>query len=113
MNDQDKQAKIKGLYNYLKQNPNYLLNYQQRQQTAQPYTSQVAESHIDEVNAAPGGSLRENVDSLINTRHKRTGKMQWTREAAHQVLQIRATMACNHWEHQWQNTVLPALGALA
>ncbi len=39
--------------------------------------------------------------------------MQWTREGAHQVLQIRATMACNHWEYQWQNTVLSALGALA
>jgi len=39
--------------------------------------------------------------------------MQWTREGAHQVLQIRATIACNHWEHQWQNTVLSALGALA
>lgn len=22
-------------------------------------------------------------------------------------------MACNHWEHQWQDTVLSALGAVA
>ncbi len=39
--------------------------------------------------------------------------MQWTREGAHQVLQIRAMMAYNHWEQQWQNTVLSALGAVA
>jgi hypothetical protein len=98
LNEQDKQAKIKGLYDYLKQNQSYLVNYQQRERTNQTYTSSVAESHID---------------SLINARHKKTGKMQWTRSGAHQVLQIRAMMACNHWERQWQNTVLSALGALA
>lgn len=97
ISDKEKQAKIKGLYNYLKQNQNYLVNYQEREQTHQTYTSQVAESHID---------------SLINTRHKRTGKMQWTRKGAHNVLQIRAMMACNHWGQQWQNTVLSALGAV-
>jgi len=74
------------------------VNYHQRERNNQTYASSVAESHID---------------SLINARHKRTGKMQWTREGAHQVLQIRATMACNHWERQWQNTILSALGALA
>lgn len=96
ISDQQKRVKIKGLCDYLKQNQNYLVNYQARDRTHQPYTSQVAESHID---------------CLINARHKRTGKMQWTREGAHQVLQIRAIMACNHWEQQWQVTVLSALGA--
>lgn len=98
VDDQDKKARIKELYDYLKQNQSYLVNYHQRERNNQTYTSQVAESHID---------------SLINARHKRTGKMQWTRSGAHNVLQIRATMACNHWEHQWQNTVLSALGAVA
>ena len=97
ISEQEKQAKLKGLYDYLKQNQKYLVNYQEREQTRQTYTSQVAESHIE---------------SLINARHKRTGKMQWTREGAHQVLQIRAMMACNHWEQQWQSTVLSALGAV-
>jgi hypothetical protein len=96
ISDKEKQAKIKGLCDYLKQNQKYLVNYQKRERTHQTYTSQVAESHID---------------SLINARHKRTGKMQWMREGAHQVLQIRARMACNHWEQQWQDTVLSALGA--
>ena len=60
----------------------------------QPFTSQVAESHID---------------TLINARHKRKQKMQWTREGAHNVLQIRALMASNEWEEKWLNLVLPAL----
>jgi hypothetical protein len=59
VDDQDKKARIKGLYDYLKQNQSYLVNYHQRERNNQTYTSQVAESHID---------------SLINARHKRTGK---------------------------------------
>ncbi len=62
------------------------------------YTSQVAESHID---------------SLINARHKRTKKMQWTHEGAHHVLQIRAMMASDNLELNCQDTVLSALGAVA
>ncbi|WP_236870680.1 hypothetical protein, partial [Candidatus Bandiella numerosa] len=33
----------------------------------------------------------------INTRFKRKQKMQWTRENAHNVLQIKATMSSNEW----------------
>ena len=96
VSDSNQQAKIEELGNYLKQNQKYLVDYHQRERTDLPYTSSVAESHID---------------SLINARHKRTGKMQWTREGAHNVLPIRAMMACNHWEQQWQSTVLSALAA--
>jgi hypothetical protein len=39
--------------------------------------------------------------------------MQWSREGAHQVLQIRAMMASREWESHWQETVLSALGAAA
>jgi len=53
--------------------------------------SQVAESHID---------------ALINARHKRTKKMQWTRGGAHHVLQIRAMMANGEWESKRQDEVL-------
>jgi hypothetical protein len=53
------------------------------------------------------------VDSLINARHKKTGKMQWSREGADNVLQIRATMASKEWTSKWQSTVLSALGAAA
>jgi UDP-N-acetylmuramate-alanine ligase len=91
-------AKLQGLYDYIKQNKRYVVNYEERQQTHQTYTSQVAESHID---------------SVINARHKRTGKMQWTREGDHNVLQIRAMITNNEWERKWQQTVLSALGAVA
>jgi hypothetical protein len=35
--------------------------------------------------------------------------MQWTREGAHNVLQIRALMASNKWDEQWLEYVLPNL----
>jgi hypothetical protein len=37
--------------------------------------------------------------------------MQWSREGADNVLQIRATMASDEWASQWQSAVLLALGA--
>lgn len=75
--DETKRSKLKGLHDYLHWNQAYLVNYEDRATANKTYTSQVAESHID---------------SLINARHKRTGKMQWTRESANNVLQIRATL---------------------
>jgi hypothetical protein len=49
----------------------------------------------------------------VPARHKRTKKMQWTREGAHHVLQIRAMMASEEWETKCQDAVLSALGAVA
>lgn len=92
--DDAKQSKIKVLHDYLKNNLAALINYDERDNSGKAYTSQVAESHID---------------SLINARHKRKKKMQWTREGAHNVLQIRAKMASEEWNEQWQDTVLEAL----
>jgi len=94
--NETKRSKLKGLHDYIYRNQAYIVNYEQRAQASKTYTSQVAESHID---------------SLINARHKRTGKMQWSREGADNVLQIRATIASNEWMSKWQNTVLSALGA--
>ena len=96
--DEATRSKITGLYDYIHRNQAYIVNYDERKRANKTYTSQVAESHID---------------SLINTRHKRTKKMQWTREGAHHVLQIRAMMASNDWERNCQATVLSALGAIA
>lgn len=94
--DGKKKSKLQGLYDYLARNRDYLVNYEDRKQANQTYTSQVAESHIE---------------SLINDRHKRSGKMQWTREGAHQVLQIRTKMTSNEWERIAINTVFSALVA--
>ena len=63
-----------------------------------PYTSQVAES---------------TVEHLINDRHKRNQKMQWSRDGAHNVLQIRASMASDRWEMEWQDVVFDAIKAAA
>jgi hypothetical protein len=96
--DAKKYKKLEDLYDYLGRNQAYLVNYEQRDQQNQPYTSQVAESHIE---------------SIINARHKRSGKMQWTREGAHKVLQIRGVIASNDWGDRWQSTVLSALNVVA
>ncbi|MGK7911602.1 MAG: hypothetical protein AB4050_09005 [Synechococcus sp.] len=61
-------------------NQDYLVNDEEREQTNQPYSSQVAESHIE---------------SLVNARQKKSGKMQWTRDGAHKVLQIGGMIASN------------------
>jgi hypothetical protein len=92
--DEGHRSKLTGLYEYLHRNRMYLVHYQANK----TYTSQVAESHID---------------ALINARHKRTRKMQWTREGAHHVLQIRAMTASDAWESKCQDAVLLALGAAA
>ena len=47
-----------------------------------PYTSNVAEA---------------TVESQINVRFKRKQKMQWSRENAHNVLQLRTTVASDEW----------------
>jgi hypothetical protein len=96
--DEGHRSKLTGLYEYLYRNQVYIVNYDAREQANKTYTSQVAESHIE---------------TLINARHKRTRKMQWTREGAHHVLQIRAMMASDEWESKHHDAVLLALGAAA
>ena len=98
VSDEGHHSKLTGLYDYLHRNQPYLVNYDARDQANKTYTSQVAESHID---------------TLINARHKRTKKMQWTRDGAHHVLQIRAMMASEEWESTCQGAVLSTLRAVA
>ena len=74
------------------------MHYEKRAQEQKTYTSQVAESHIE---------------SIINARHNKSGKMQWTRAGAHKVLQIRGVITSNEWEHRWQAAVLSALEVAA
>ena len=92
--DDKKRNKLKKLQDYLENNRDYLVNYNEREEANKTFTSQVAESHID---------------TLINDRHKRKQKMQWTREGAHNVLQIRALMASDKWEEEWLDIALAAL----
>lgn len=96
--DTKKQKKLAELYDYLSRNQAYLVNYQEREKQGKPFTSQVAESYIE---------------SMINARHKKSGKMQWTREGVHNLLQIRGKIASNEWSNGWQQPVLSALGVAA
>ena len=45
---------------------------------------------------------RELLNSLINARQKNNKKMQWTREGAHNVLQIRTSIFSKTWEKAWE-----------
>jgi hypothetical protein len=92
ISDEKKQSKLKSLHDYLKNNSEYLVNYDERDKAGLAYTSQVAETHID---------------TIINARHKKKQKMQWTRHGAHNVLQIRASMISNEWDKKWLDIVLP------
>lgn len=96
--DPNKRSKLKGLYEYLQRNQGYLVNYAARKQADKPYSTQVAESHVE---------------SVINARHKKSGKMQWNCEGAHHVLQIRATLTSKEWTTKWQGVVISALVAAA
>lgn len=68
---------------YLTNNLDKLTNYMERKTGNLPYTSNVAEA---------------TVESQINIRFKRKQKMQWTRENAHNVLQLRTTVYSNEWQ---------------
>ncbi len=92
--NENHQSKLNGLHQYLNCNKPYLVNYNQKAEAHLPYTSHVAES---------------TVEHLINDRHKRNQKMQWSRAGAHNVLQIRASMASNSWDLEWQDALFEAL----
>ncbi len=74
--------RLSQLHDYLQNNNQYLVNYAQRYKAGKAISSSVAES---------------NVESLINTRCKGKQHMQWTREGAHPLLQVRASCASNDW----------------
>jgi len=88
ISDEKKRSKLKGLQDYLENNLDYLVNYDERKRIKS--SGQLAESHID---------------SIINARHTEQ-KMQWTR-GAHNVLQIRASMVSQEWSEKWLEFVLP------
>lgn len=78
--------KLHDLLKYLSNNINYLVSYQFRKDNELPYTSSIIES---------------TVETLVNTRHKKKHKAQWSREGAHNVLQIRASHASDLWDREW------------
>jgi len=90
----ENKSKMNGIYLYINRNKEFITDYSSRAKNQLPYTSQVAES---------------TVEHLINDRHKRSQKMQWSRKGAHNVLQIRASMTSNRWALEWQDAVFDAI----
>ena len=80
--------KLHDLLKYLSSNIEYLVNYELRKASNLPYTSSIIESTIE---------------TLVNTRHKKKHKALWSREGAHNVLQIRASLASNKWKNEWND----------
>ena len=78
---------LQELYGYIDRNQCYIANYSERQKFNLPFSSTIAESSVNEV---------------INTRQKNNKKMQWSREGAHNILQIRTSKFSKTWEHDWK-----------
>ena len=63
-----------------------MLNYQERDKKGLVYISQLAESTIN---------------NLINEHQKHDKRMQWSREGADAILQIRSSKQSNDWKSDW------------
>ena len=85
--------KISALREYIANNETKVVNYGDRQNKGQVFTSNNAEC---------------TVESLINQRCKGKKHMQWSREGVHSILQIRAASASNDWDKNWEKYVLGA-----
>ena len=59
-----KRSKLKGLYDYLKRNQDYLVNYDERKEHNQTYTSQVAESGLVQRGVTVRGVFLEQISNL-------------------------------------------------
>ena len=80
-------TELEELNDYLERNQKYMVNYQERKAANLPFTSTYAES---------------SVNAVINARQKDNKQMQWSREGAHNILQIRTSRFSKTWEHDWQ-----------
>ena len=80
-------VKLNKLYNYINNNKSGIVNYEARKKDGLVFTSNLAES---------------TVNTLINERQKGKQKMLWSRNGAHNVLQIRSSIASKSWQNDWQ-----------
>lgn len=78
--------KIKSLIKYIENNQKFIIDYSKRKESGLVYTSNVAES---------------SVNNIINSRQKQDQKMQWSREGAHCIVQIRTSSYSNSWKYDW------------
>ena len=79
--------KLSKLFAYITNNKTGIVNYEQRKNSKLVFTSNLAES---------------TVNTLINERQKGRQKMLWSREGAHNILQIRAAQRSESWNSDWE-----------
>jgi hypothetical protein len=81
-------VKLQKLSTYISNNKDGIVNYEERKSKGLVFTSNVAES---------------TVNTVINERQKGKQKMLWSREGAHNVLQIRAAQRSESWVKDWKS----------
>ena len=79
--------KLSKLAVYITNNKDGIVDYGARQNAGLAYTSNLAESMVN---------------TLINDRQKGKQKMLWSRDGAHNILQIRASIFSNTWHDDFQ-----------
>jgi hypothetical protein len=84
--DKSLSLKLSKLFTYISNNEDGIINYEERKHKGLVFTSNLAES---------------TVNTLINERQKGKQKMLWSREGAHNILQIRAAVRSNSWKDSW------------
>lgn len=92
--DEKSIKKIKLFREYIVNNKDRIVNYEDRKNKGLVFTSNLAES---------------TVESLINRRCKGQKHMRWSREGLNPLLQIRAAMhSKGEWENKWKTAILNA-----
>ena len=86
--DKSLSVKLSRLSTYISNNKDGIVNYEERKNKGLVFTSNLAES---------------TVNTLINERQKGKQKMLWSREGAHNVLQIRAAQRSESWIKDWKS----------
>ena len=81
---------VKKLYDFIKGNHTGLVNYEERKNLGLVFTSQLVESTVED---------------LVNSRCKNNRKATWSREGAHNVLQIRVAIKNGLWEKRWLGAI--------
>jgi hypothetical protein len=85
--EQSLKIKLTKLATYIGNNKDGIVNYSERKNRNLVYTSTLAES---------------TVNTLINERQKGQKKMQWSRDGAHNILQIRASINSKLFDQDWE-----------
>jgi hypothetical protein len=91
---EEKRNRLIKLKNYIQNNSDKIVNYDERKRQGLVFTSHLAEC---------------TVESLINQRCKGQQHMRWSREGLEPVLQLRAAIASDDWNRIWKTAVINSI----